>query len=272
MLPLWRDRVGVEISPQRVAWVRVARGWRANVIAKGCEHVALQQNESLWMAALTKVEQLMRGEEWKRAEVTVVLSNHFVRYDCLPWNSAVSDEEERIALAHHRLAQIYGAAAQASAVRVSPAGKSAPRLVAALDTVLLEKLKRIATEADCKLHSIQPYLMTSFNRFAKNGFENEGWFVAAEKGRFALALFRAGQWQRIQLRRGAGIASLHEWLERENLAGGEASCREVYLFGPELEREATMPSYNLHRLELPACRGYSPLTDMQYAMAMSGVA
>ena len=272
MLPLWRERIGVEISPQRVAWVRMARGWRANVIAKGCEHISPQQNEPLWIAALSKVEQLMRGEDWKRAEVTVVLSNHFVRYDCLPWNSAVSDEAERIALAQHRLAQVYGAGAQAQAVRISPAGKGAPRLIAAMDTALLEKLRRIATETDCKLHSIQPYVMTSFNRFAKGWSKNEGWFVAAEKGRFALALFRAGQWQRIQLRRGVGMASLHEWLERENLAGGEAFCREVYLFGPELERDATMPSYHLHRLELPACRGYSPLTDMQYALAMSGVA
>ena len=77
---------------------------------------------------------------------------------------------------------------------------------------------------------------------------------------------------RIQLRRGAGMAALYEWLERENLAGGaEASSREVFLFGGD-EREAALPSYQLHRLELSACQGYSPLTDVQYSIAMSGVA
>ena len=54
MLPLWRDRIGVELSPQRVAWVRLARGLRANVIAKGHEDVMPQQNEPLWQAALAK--------------------------------------------------------------------------------------------------------------------------------------------------------------------------------------------------------------------------
>lgn len=272
MSPLWRDRIGVELSPQRVAWVRMARGLQPNIIAKGYEDAMPQENEPLWQAALTKLEQMLRGEEWKNADVTVVLSNHFVRYDCLPWNDAVKGEEELVALARHRLTQIYGAAAQAWAVRLSPVGKGDPRMVAAMDNALLEKLRLAAAETGHKLHSIQPYLMASFNCFAKGLAAGDGWFVAAENGRFALALFRGGKWQRIQLRRGNDMAALHAWLERENLAGGdETFCREVFLFGSG-EREAALPSYQLHRLELPACQGYSPLTDVQYSIAMSGVA
>ena len=271
MSPLWRDRIGVELSPQRVVWVRMAHGLRANVIAKGCEYVVPQESEPLWQAALTKLEQMLRGEEWKNADVTVVLSNHFVRYDCLPWNEAVKGEEELIALARHRLTQIYGAAAQTWLVRLSPAGKGAARMVAAIDNALLEKLRLMTAETGHQLHSIQPYLMASFNCFAKGLASGDGWFVAAENGRFALALFRSGRWQRVQLRRGAGMAALHEWLERENLTSGDGVCREVFLFGTD-EREAVLPSYQLHRLELSACQGYSPLTDTQYAMAMSGVA
>lgn len=271
MLLLWRDRISVALSPQRVAWVRLARGWQVNVVAKGHEEVMPQENEPLWQAALTKLEQLMRGEEWKSADVTVVLSNHFVRYDCLPWHQAVKGEDELIALARHRLTQIYGAAAQTWVVRLSPAGKGAARMVAAMDHALLEKLRLAAAESNIKLHSIQPYLMAAFNCCAKNMASADGWFVAAESGRFALALFRSGRWQRVQLRRGANMAALHAWLERENLAGGDgALCREIFLFGSD-EREAVLPSYQVHRLELPACQGYTPLTDTQYAMAMSGI-
>ena len=272
MSPLWRNRIGVELSPQRVAWVRMARGLPANVIAKGFEDVMPQGNEPLWQAALTKLEQMLRGEGWKNADVTVVLSNHFVRYDCLPWNEAVTSDDEQIALARHRLMQIYGAVAQTWAVRLSPAAKGAVRLIAAMDNILLEKLKAAVVEANLKLYSIQPCLMASFNHFARNVTTDNSWFVVAENGRFALALLRDGQWQRIRLRRGAGAAALHEWLERESLADGNAaSSREVFLFGLD-EREAVLPSYQLHRLELSACRGYSPLTDTQYLMAMSGVA
>lgn len=273
MLPLWRDRIGVELSPQSVAWVRLGRGLHPDVVAKGHENVLPQAGEPVWQAALVKLEQLIIGEQWKSAEVTVVLSNHFVRYDCLPWNEGVDDEDELLALARHRLAHIYGSAAQAWALRISPAGKGDARLVAAVDDSFLEMLKQSMAEAAVKLHSIQPYMMASFNRYAKGLAQGDGWFVAAEGGRFALALFRGGQWKRILLRRGDDMAALHEWLERENLASGEgASCREVFLFGPELPREAALPSYHLHRLELPACQGFSPITDVQYAIAMSGVA
>ena len=272
MLPLWRDRIGVELSPQRVAWVRMARGLLPEVVAKGVENVSPQADAPVWQAALARLKQMMAGEAWKNAELTVVLSNHFVRYDCLPWNEAVNKEDEQLALARHRLAQVYGAVAQTWALRLSPAGKGASRLVAAMDEALLETIKFATTEAKLKLHSIQPYLMASFNRYAKNLAQGDGWFVAAEGGRFALALFRGGRWQQIQLRGGDGMGALHDWLERENLSGGgETFCREVFLFAPELEREAVLPDYQLHRLELPACRGYSPITDVQYAMAMSGL-
>lgn len=273
MLPLWRDRISVELSPQSVAWVRLARGLRPDVVAKGHESVLPQAGEPAWRAALAKLKLMMLGEEWKNAEITVVLSNHFVRYDCMPWNEAVSDEDELLALARHRLTAVYGTVAQTWEVRLNPAGKGESRIVAAMESELLEKLKQAANEAGLSLYSIQPYLMSSFNRYAKSLAQGDGWFVAAESGRFVLALFRGGQWQNIHLRRGEDMVALHEWLERENLASGEESiCREVFLFGPELARDAALPSYQLHRLELPACGGYSPITDVKYAIAMSGVA
>ena len=273
MLPLWRDRISVELSPHSVAWVRLARGLRPSVTAKNQEAVLPQAGEPLWQAALVKLQQIMLGGEWKNADVTVVLSNHFVRYDCLPWNAELKDEEEQLALASHRLTNIYGAAVQKWTLCLSPSGKGESRLVAAVESTLLELLKRAMIEAGIKLHSIQPYLMASFNRYAKNLARGDGWFVVAEAGRFTLALFRGGQWRRVLLRRGGDMVALHEWLERENLSDGEdTSCREVFLFGFESHREAALPSYRLHKLELPVCEGYSPKTDAQYSMAMSGVA
>ena len=273
MLLSLHDRVGVELSPQSVTWVRMARGFNANVLDKGYEKVLPQAGEPLWQSAVHKLRHMIVGETWKGAQVSVVLSNHFVRYDCLPWNDAVEDEEELLAFARHRLTQTYGAAANSWAISISPAGKGNAQVAAAVNDTFLEMLKQAISEEGIRLHSIQPYLMASFNRFAKNMAQGSGWFVAAEAGRFALALFQQGQWKRVVLRRGGEMSALHEWLERENMANGEsAPCREVFLFGPEVPRDAVLPSYTLHRLELPACQGYSPITDVRYAIAMSGVA
>ena len=270
---LLRDRIGVELAPQRVTWVRMARGLRSQVIAKGSENIVPQADAPAWQAALSRLRHMMLEGEWKNTDVTIVLSNHFVRYDCLPWNEAVKSREEQLALARHRLTHVYGAAAQKWVLRISPDGKGAARLISAVDEALPEMLQLAATEAGCHLLSIHPYLMASFNRYAKTMAQGDGWFVAAESGRFALALFRGGKWKHVQLRSGDDMAALTEWLERENLAIGEQIlCREVFLFAPEIEREASIPAYQLHRLELPACHGYSPISDVQYAIAMSGVA
>jgi len=271
--PLWRDRIAVELSPHRVVWVRMARGLRPNVAAKGIEDVSPKADGPLWQSALDQFKQMVSKEAWKDAEVDFVLSNHFVRYDCLPWNEGVKHADELLALARHRMTNIYGADAQTWALRLSPADKGAARLVAAVDDALIESIKLAVIDAKLKLHSIQPYMMSSFNRYAKVIDHPDGWFVAAEDGRFALALFSTGQWKYMQLRRGAGIKDLLEWLERENLAsGGDKACREVYMFAPELHKEDALSGYQLHRLELPACDGYSPISDTQYAIAMSGIA
>ena len=273
MSPLWRDRITVELSPQRVAWVRMARSLRPFVMAKGIVIVPPQTELPAWRSALDQFKQLMTTEEWKNSELTIVLSNYFVRYDCLPWNEGVKNEDEHLALALHRLTQIYGAVAQNWSLRLSPAGKDAARMVAAVDHDLIESIKLATAEAKLKLRSIQPCLMTSFNRYAKEMGLGTAWFVTVEAGRFALALFRGGKLKHIQLRSGEGVEELHDWLERENLTSGEEpSCREVYLFAPELHKEAALPGYQLHRLELPASPGYSPITDVQYTIAMSGTA
>ena len=273
MLLSLHDRVGVELSPQSVTWVRMARGLGAKVLAKGHEQVLPQPGEPLWQSAVHKLRHMILAETWKGADVTMVLSNHFVRYDCLPWNDAVNNEDEQLVFARHRLTQIYGSAAQAWAITLSPGRKGDARIVAAVDDTFLQTLKQAITEEGIKLHSIQPYLMASFNRYIKTIGQGSGWFVAAEAGRFALALFHEGQWKRVLLRRGGDMSMLHEWLERESLTSGDnVPSREVFLFAPDWPRDVGLPSYTLHRLELPACQGFSPITDGQYAIAMSGVA
>ena len=54
MSPLWRDRIGVELAPQRVAWVRIVRGLRPGVAAKGSEHLLPQTDAPVWRPALDK--------------------------------------------------------------------------------------------------------------------------------------------------------------------------------------------------------------------------
>ena len=273
MLPSWRDRVSVEFSPHCITWVRLSRGLRPALLAKGVEQVVAQPEHDSWHAPLEVLKDRMQANDWKGAELTIVLSNHFVHYDCLPWNEAIKNENELLALARHRMTSVYGPEAQSWELRLSPAAKGESRVVAAVEGALVQALKESVAGAGISLQSVQPCLMACFNSTAKQLAMDDGWFVIAEPGRFALAQFQGGRWQRIHLRRGEGIDALHDWLERENMTSNqEVPDREVFLFAPGLARDASLPSYLLHWLELPACDGYSPVTDTTYAIAMSGVA
>ena len=271
---LWRDRIGIALGPERVALVRLARGLRPRVMAKRCEAVAPQTGGEPWRAALDKLVKILGEPEWQNAGATVVLSNHFVRYACIPWNKNVSGEDEQLALARHRFTQIYGDAAQEWQLRLSHAQGDAPTLASAVDTGLLGAVRQSLAQNKLDLLSIQPYLMAGFNRYASRINKDNVWFAAVEAGKLCLALLKGGQWSHVQMYRDDDrMETLKAWLDRENLASElEKPCHEVLLFAPESAKEQdSISPYRVQRLDMPACHGFSPVTDTQYAMALSGV-
>jgi len=271
---LWRDHIGISLEPQRLALVRMARGLRPRVTAKHCVAVQLQTGENPWRAALASLVQILDEPEWGNADATVVLSNHFVRYACIPWHEKVSAEDEQLALARHCFTKIYGDAAQQGwELRLSAAQDAAPRLASAVEGGMLEAVHQACTRNNLQLCSIQPFLMAGFNHCAEKIGKNSVWVAVMENGILCLALIKDGQWRRIRMHRDTGMKNFKVWLDRENLAAdlGEP-CREVLLFAPEAVREpVSLAPYQVQRFDLAAYHGFSPHDDAQYAMAMSGV-
>ena len=102
----------------------------------------------------------LRAHEFKqRCRVTVILSNHLVRYALVPWNEALSGAAEEEAYVRHHFRKIHGERAKDWTVRASEAPRRAPRLASAIDTKLLEELKRSFPKGKAKLVSVQPRLM-----------------------------------------------------------------------------------------------------------------
>jgi hypothetical protein len=169
-----------------------------------------------WQPAVEAVPSAIALSELHRPELTVVLSNHFVRYAVLPANGALKRAEEWLALARHRLAAVHGAAAADWAVRVSAAAPGGERIACAADAALVEALKARVNECGARLASVQPNLMTSFNALRKSIGEQSCWLVIKESGRLTLALIENGAWRAIRSRRmGDGWSTLREILERE---------------------------------------------------------
>ena len=151
MSRLFPERVRVRISP-----AEVLAGGRSIACdpAFGAEP---------WQGAVAALKSL----EWTQAcRVTVVLSNHFVRYAVLPWSDGLSTQAEEEAYLRHHFGKIHGERAKAWTLRASEDRRGVPRLASAIDSALLEELKSAFPKAGkARLASVQPELMEAINRW-----------------------------------------------------------------------------------------------------------
>src|SRR5438046_777859 len=83
-----------------------------------------------WQGAISALKAL---EFTQPCKVTVVLSNHFVRYAIVPWSSSLSTAAEEDAYIRHHFAKIHGERAKAWGLRASESAADAPRLASAVE-------------------------------------------------------------------------------------------------------------------------------------------
>lgn len=274
MLPLWREQIRIALSPDQVLWVRLSKGLRRQVTEK----VLLQCNQETsspgWRAPLAVLAAKLNEAKPERAEVVVILSNHFVRYTLLPWSEKVESEEEEEALARICFEKIYGHLANAWALRISPVPLGSASLASAIDQALLDELNVLFESGGSYLASIQPYLMASFNYWRRKLKPREYCFVLAENGRLCVAAIRDHKWLGVRtLQSNGSLASeLPQIVEREILLLGLEPSAQIYLYAPGtpdlvLDRGNTVAC---EILKLPSRPGFSSDADCRYGMALTG--
>ncbi len=186
-----------------------------------------------WRAALDALPGVLAG--MKQQEVSVVLADQFVRYALLPWNAAVKSEAQWLGLARHRLSAIHGAAAAGWEVKLAQTAANGPRLACAVDRELLEALAAKFDAAGVALVSVQPFLVSAFNKLRGGLLGGIGggscWLVVEEPGRLTIAAIQRGVWIAIRSRRSDAKwrDALPEIIERESafLALSEPCTRVV---------------------------------------------
>ncbi|HSQ03841.1 MAG TPA: hypothetical protein VLN59_07395, partial [Burkholderiales bacterium] len=114
MSPLWPDRLGIALFPDRLVLARVSGGLRARLKHK--EVIAFAPAESgtrLWQPAVDALAAKRVAGEFAGAQVSIVLSGFFVRYALVPWSDALGGDEAETAFVRHCFARVYGDEADA---------------------------------------------------------------------------------------------------------------------------------------------------------------
>lgn len=241
MSRLWRDRVLIALAPSAAALVRLERTPR-QVVA---EHRSVACDPATgpepWRGAAAALSSLSASLGGRRADVTVVLSNHFVRYAVVHGDPALDGDAEDLAYAGYCFAKVHGERSKAWQVRLDRGGGA--RVASAVDEGLLQAMRScFKPGAGARLVSIQPYLMSAFNRWRRQLPAPAAALLLVEPGRACLARVENGRWSSVHGARGdfAGAAEWERFLDREcQRAPGKVQPAEVLVHAPS---SATAPA------------------------------
>ncbi|MBD5801741.1 hypothetical protein AZOA_11650 [Azoarcus sp. Aa7] len=183
---LSRDNFIAVLAPTRVTLLRAGRGGPAPCGA--CD------SEGGWSGAVDALQGLLREAAPRRGGLTAVLSSHFAHFRLVPWSDAIGSPAELESFARIGFEDIYGPIAAGWALRISPEAAGRPRVAAAIEKALLDRLHTVAQGAGLRLESVQPHLMAAYNRLQPRLARDNFVFAVAEPGRCSVLLARAGRW------------------------------------------------------------------------------
>lgn len=270
---LSRDRLLVSLSPDAVAWVRLRGTFKPQVVAKGSVDADRAFGHEAWAGALAALHAAAPAWQRDRVAVTVVLSNQFVRYALLERPGRGVSRDEELALAVFHFKRLHGERASAWDVRVAASDRGNAKVASAVDRALLDGIKAaFPRENRPRLKSVQPYLMSAFNRWRAKLDKRGGWLVLVEPGQVCIALLAGKAWRAVQSVRSRPDAP-ENWLallERERQRTTVHPVPTTVLARTDVAAQAPGASrdWQLVTLEPPFIVGVEPGERESYAMAL----
>jgi len=266
------DEIGVALFPDRLLIARVGGGWRR--IFKQREVIQLAAAAAgapAWQPAVEALAGKVMDGALSHANVSLVLSSHFVHYTLVPWSELLRSEAEQVSYARQRFVRVHGESAEGWEIRLSRAGSQKARVACGIPQTLIEALNEVMSPIGRRYRSLQPHLMASFNRWRSKLGARPGWFSVVEPGLTCLALLENGKWQSLRaVKLHANWAEqLPEILAREQcLADDQPGIDLVSVFSPDLPAAAALEKgpWKVDDLQPALERGKAPSADAAFAV------
>ena len=268
------ERLLVGLAPDAVSLLRVSGGAKPRALDRRtllCESAPGEP----WEGATAALSRLSSEIGKASARVTVTLSNHFARYALVPWSEGLARAQEEAAFARYCFARIHGERSKDWDLRLSPGASGAARIASAVDAPLVRAV-RSAFSGRAKLVSVQPYLMSAFNRARAQLAGARAWLLLVEPGRTCLARLEQGRWAAVRNARGDADGP-QQWaalLDRErHLAGGDPSAEDVHVHGAKEWKTSTakVDGWTFRNLPATSVEGLASSEADPFAMALSAL-
>jgi hypothetical protein len=274
VLRLSSDRILIALAPDSLALLRVSGGLRPRVSEKRTVACDPAFGAQPWQGAVAALEQVAEETRHTNAKVTVVLSNHFARFILVPWSEGLKNAEEETAFVRYCFAKVHGERSKEWDLRLSPTPTGSARIASAIDSSLVQAVRAaFPAAARAKLVSVQPYLMSAFNRWRKDIKGERVWFLLVEPQRACLARLEGGRWSVVRNARGT-FDEPRQWaglLDRErHRVGGDEASEGVYVHAPRNGNALPVEGeeWSFRSLALAPAEGLAPAESQPFAMAL----
>ncbi len=192
--------------------------------------------------------------------VRIVISDHFIRYFCFPWNDELINSSEEFSYAQFLFDDTFGPNSHTDwrlAISHAPPGQS--RLIAATPEALIKSLEIEISKLKIHLVSVTTQLTVSVQRLPKS-ISKSAWIVSHEHGRLTCtALNRNGfQWVSSVRTEFNEAKYLTQCIEQEirisrQLSAEESPLKNIFFCSPTVLTEECMTNENFkfHVWNLP---------------------
>lgn len=256
MSPSWRDQLYVFLAPDRMDWVHFRRGFKPVQFNKDTAYCVPAQGDLSWQNVLVLLESFLTNV--KDVDLTVILSNHFIRYVTLPPQQEITTPEEVKSYALFRMREVYADRVGSWELSISDWSPATGAICAAISNDLMTYLQEIAKRFGIKLKAVEPYLAAVFDHWQKQLNQQKVYLAVIEPGRICGAIIVDGVWKSIRNQR--ALSQNTEELAEEILNGMN---QEAILYDVKEARASIdifAPDYpQLTQLILPAHDGWNLL-------------
>jgi hypothetical protein len=145
-----------------------------------------------WRDAVASAHAALAEARKRTASVRFVVSDHFVRYLVLAWDSSLASEAERNAYLRHHFESVYGPRAADWNFTFDRDGEGPSRVAVAMDRGLVDALCGAAAGAGLGLAAVEPLAVAAFNRLRGQLAAPACFFVVREPGRLTSLLVDQG--------------------------------------------------------------------------------
>ena len=183
VLRLFPDSLNIFLSPKSVQAVLTSTfGYQIYDLSKKDILETSPGNFDLIFEAMVQIIKNLRP-----GKIKIVISDHFIRYLCFPWNEGFINSNEEFSYAQFLFDDTFGPNSHTDwriALSHTSPGKS--RLIAAAPEALIEGLQLEISKLKIQLVSVKTQLTVSVQSLPKY-FSESAWIVSHELGRLTFA-------------------------------------------------------------------------------------